>query len=155
MIKLLSAIYEVFNQATIGQPWYPLANGTTFCNLAINFICNAIGYTKFNAPDISHPVMANAIISFMKSSGDWMNIDGNVAQAHANVGALVVAAQFNLEGHGHVCVVIPGEMQFSGHFAKNVPLVMNIGKDVFIGKHAGWAFQEEPQYFALVSSIPK
>lgn len=153
MIKLLSAVYEAFNQATLGQPWSP-SGGETFCNWAVNFICNALGYTKFNAGSVHTPVMANAMVSFMKTSGDWLNIDGSVAQSHVNEGALVIATQLNPEGHGHVCVIIPGEMQFSGHFNKNAPMVMNVGKDVFIGKHAGFAFQEEPSYFVLVSTIP-
>ena len=155
MVKLLSAIYAAYNQATLGQPWYPKPDGTTFCNDAFNFICNAVGYTKFNAPDVAHPVMADPMISFMKTSNDWMNIDGNVAQQHANEGSLVAATLYNSSGHGHVCTVIPGEMMWAGHLAKNVPVVMNIGKDVFIGKEAGYAFTEEPLYFVLCSTIPK
>ena len=153
MIKLLSAAYAAFNNSLIGMPWCP-ANGETFCNLVVNSICNALGYTKFNAGSQNNPVMANAMVTFLQGSPDWLSIDGNVAQAHANVGALVIACQLNPEGHGHVCVVIPGEMQYSGHFAKNAPLVMNVGRDVFIGKHAGFAFQTEPSYFVLISTLP-
>lgn len=154
MIKLLSAVYAAFNQATSGQPWYP-AGGQTFCNLAVNSICNAMGYEKFNAGSVNTPVMANAMVIFMHASNDWLSIDGNVAQAHANVGALVVAGHINPEGHGHVCVVIPGEMRPSAHFGKDAPVVMNVGKDVFIGKDAAYSFRVEPLYFVLVSSIPK
>jgi hypothetical protein len=154
MIKLLASIYAAYNQATIGEPWYP-ANGATFCNMAVNFVCNAFGYLKFNAGSVNTPIMANAMVSFMGTSSDWMSIDGAVAQAHANVGALVIAGQVNPDGHGHVCVVIPGEMQPSAHYAKDVPVVMNVGKDVFIGKPVSFSFQTEPTYFVLVSTIPK
>lgn len=154
MIKLLSAVYAAFNQAVSGQPWYPVA-GQTFCNCAVNFVCNAFGYLKFNVGSVNTPIMANAMVSFMSWSPDWMSIAGDVAQAHANVGALVIAAQSDPAGHGHVCVVIPGEMQASSHYGKNVPVVMNVGKDVFIGKDAAWAFQTEPSYFVLVATIPQ
>lgn len=99
-------------------------------------------------------MLANAMIALMKTSTDWMNIDANVAQAHANVGAFVLAGEINPGGHGHICVVIAGDMKYSDHFSKNAPLVMNVGRDVFIGKHAGFSFQSEPSYFVLVSTIP-
>ncbi len=153
MIKLLSAIYAAYNRSTIGQAWYPDQSGNTFCNFAVNSICNALGYTKFNASSVNTPVAANSMITFLGNSVDWMNIDGNVAQAHANIGALVLAVKSNPAGHGHVCVVIPGEMQYSNNFSKQAPVVMNVGKDVFIGKHSGFAFHEEPSYYVLVNSI--
>lgn len=155
MVKLLATVYDAYNRAvTPDQPWYP-RDGVTFCNLAVNLVCNAFDYTKFNAGSVSTPVVANAMVSFIQKSTDWLMIDGNVAQAHANGGALVVAGQINPAGHGHICVVIPGEMQTSGHLGKDVPVVMNVGKDVFIGKHVGFAFTDEPLYFVLCSTITK
>lgn len=155
MVKLLSAAYDAYNRSNLpGSAWYPKSDGFTFCNLAVNFICNALGYFKFNITGVENPVTANAMVAWMKNSQDWLIIDGDVAQAHANEGALVIAGEVNPAGHGHVCALIPGEIQMSGHFGKGAPIVMNVGKDVFIGKHAGFAFQEEPSYFVLVASLP-
>jgi hypothetical protein len=81
----------------------------------------------------------------------WLKVSGDVAQNHANEGALVVAAQ-KKEGHGHVCVVIPGLLKESGSWGKMAPIVMNVGKDVFIGLKASFSFQTEPDYFLLTST---
>lgn len=156
MIKLLAAIYAAYNQACLNDsehPWYP-RNGETFCNFVVNFVCNTFGYTKFNAGSQNTPVMANAMVTFMQTSSDWMSVSGDVASVHANAGALVIAAELNPAGHGHVAVLCGGEPEYSGHFAKNTPLLMNVGETVFIGKHAGFAFQTEPVFYVLISTIP-
>lgn len=155
--KILSGVYESYNQALPGQPLAPsMENGElkTFCNFSINHVCNEVNYTKFNA-GINLPVSANTMVKTMSDpTGDWMTVAGDVAQYHANQGALVIAGQSNPQGHGHVCVVIPGELKDSGHFVKKVPVVMNVGKDVFIGKPVSFAFQLEPTYFVLKATIP-
>lgn len=154
--RLLASVYDAYNKSLTGQDWAPVfANNvlTTYCNFVVNSICNAVDYTKFNA-GLSSPVSANAMVKSMADpSGDWMAVSGDVAQYHANNGALVIAGQSNVSGHGHVCVVIPGEMKDSSNYVKKVPVVMNVGKDVFIGKPASFAFHLEPTYYVLKSTV--
>ena len=146
--KLLSAVYEAYNNTS----WKP-KNGSTFCNEAVSFICKKMGYAKFDKSETAYPTdadLANAMHDKLSDpQGDWLNIDGSVAQYHANQGALVIASQKNTQGHGHVCMVIPGELVQSENYGKTVPVVMNIGKDVFIGKGVSFAFKKEPSYFVL------
>lgn len=155
--KILSSIYDAFNNSLPGKIWYPSSAGgklTTFCNFAVNSILTDMGYTKFNA-GVNQPISANAMVKSMSDpSGDWMIISGDVAQHHANSGAIVIAGQLNVLGHGHVCIVIPGELKDSGNYVKKVPVVMNVGKDVFIGKPVSFSFQMEPSYFVLKSTVP-
>ncbi|HEX9504287.1 MAG TPA: hypothetical protein VF974_08305 [Patescibacteria group bacterium] len=158
-LKLITAVYQAYNKAGPGQEWHPLlgfdGSITTFCNLAVNLVCNAIGYTKFNAGGVDQPVTANSMFTLMnRETGDWLSIPGDVAQAHANSGALVLAAQMVAGAHGHVCVIIPSEMMDSAHYQKKVPVVMNVGKDVFIGKPVSYAFRAEPTYFVLKETVP-
>ncbi len=150
--KLMNAIYWAYNQG-LGD-WTPGIDGTTYCNFAVNYVCKAIGYMGFGSED---PILANEMIRRMKDpNGDWMVLGSpEVAQAKANEGSLVVAGSAFAGGHGHVCVVIPGLLEYSGTWKKLTPKVMNIGKTIFIGKKASWAFQadNEPDFFGLKETL--
>ena len=159
IIKLIDTVCEVFMMGQHDKPFFP-RNGTTYCNEAVNQVLLKYEYKKFNKPSFDHPynaVWANSMIwEMMNNKNDWMAIAGDVAQCHANCGSVVIAGLKNLNGdHGHVCVVMPGTMSMSGHLNKMVPKVMNIGKDVFIGKGSSYAFHTEPLYFVLLSTIIK
>jgi hypothetical protein len=158
--KLLEAVYRVFNHAcpnpTNPKPkWAPKPDGTTFCNLAVNSICFSFGYVGFARPTKEDPdgvVTANIMHDMMSDpKNGWIKVKIVAAQNYANTGALVVSAQKEA-GHGHVAVVMPGEMKSSGSWGTLAPIIMNIGKDVFLGLKASWAFQSPPDYFVLSST---
>lgn len=153
--KLMMAVYGAYNQA-IPQPdgsrgkWQPImSNGQlveTFCNEAIQFVAqHAEGYHGFDG------LRANAIYDVCVDTKDFYEIDPSQAQVYACQGMFVLAAWKNpdKDGHGHVCVIIPGELFSSESWNDICPIVMNIGKDVFIGKPASFAFSKanKPRYF--------
>src|SRR5258708_9767608 len=120
-LKLITAVYQAYNKAGPGQEWHPLlgfdGSITTFCNLAVNLVCNAIGYTKFNAGGVDQPVTANSMFTLMnRETGDWLSIPGDVAHAHANRAALLLAAQMIAGPHGNVRVIIPTNIIHSPHY---------------------------------------
>lgn len=143
LLRLIDACCEVRD-----NPDYFPKDGKTFCNLAVNYIAMRMGYGGFQT------LMANQITDLISSSLDWIKIDSEVAQYHANNGGFVIAAWKNPEGHGHVVVVRPGEFASSTKWKSDkVPKVINIGKDVSIGKGANYAFAEVPNYYVLKTSI--
>lgn len=149
----MDGVYYAFNQALTG-PWQPQKTPsgiTTFCNFSVNSICKSVGYLKFEVN--SQPLMANEMIRSMKDpNGDWMQLgSGEVAQAKANEGSLVIAGYAVPGGHGHVAVIVPGLLEFSGTWQKLVPRCMNVGQTVFFGKKVSWAFRadQEPDFWGL------
>jgi hypothetical protein len=154
MDKIVQLIYfalKGYNYAVCtpdGLPgiWQPVG-GNTFCNCFINYVCTQLGYDKFRG------LAANDMYDQMADPRNgWLKISGEVAQDHANAGSLVIAAK-KADGHGHVCLVIPGNIEQSGSWGKLAPIVINVGKDVFAGKKCSWAFSEEPDYFVLGTTV--
>ena len=157
--KLIDAICENFMNALPGKPWAPVYDGDTlvrtFCDFFVSGVVKlGFEYTGFINPLTGEAYLADKMVDIMQSSDEWMKeVSGNMAQFHANQGALVVAGWINPDGHGHVCIVRPGIEVFSGHWNKNAPRVANVGKDVFINEDAAYAFIDEPSYFVLKRSI--
>jgi len=88
---------------------------------------------------------------------EWQEVDGATAQMLANAGSLVIAAQGNPSGHGHVCIVRPGRVTYSGKWLRgDVPKVANVSRPEFcrIDRGANFAFAESPQYYALKKFNP-
>lgn len=155
IVRLMESVYSAYNNATPGKEWAPAADGRTFCNEAVNHVAVLNGYILFARPTKDRPTgaaLANHIYEMLANpKNGWLAVTGEVAQAHANEGDLVIAAQQS-NGHGHVCVVIPGEMEDSGSWAKKAPKVLNVGKSVFVGKRASHAFSSEPEFFVLATA---
>ena len=121
----------------------------TYCNQFIQYICNNMGYTEFTGMN------ANEMDSFMSDpKNGWIVIDETVAQTHANNGVIVLASKA-MEGHGHVCLILPGILEKSGSWGKPVPKCVNVGKDVFFGKKLSFAFQAEniPTLYVLAGMV--
>lgn len=74
--------------------------------------------------------VANEMTKYwMKHPEQWQPISLSQAQDYANKGYFVVIGWINpTGGHGHVTVVVPGEMEYSGTFGKKVPVVLEMGK---------------------------
>lgn len=149
---LIDAICEAYDDPHWQPRYIPSHGWITYCNEAVNFICKKFGYTKFDRPESPEPkdaLLANRIDQILRSSGDWGQVSGDEAQDMANQGALVIATLANPSGHGHVCVIRPGQKVWSGTWNQNAPKCMNIGKENFIGKKASWAFRRVPDFFFL------
>ena len=143
VFRLIDAICEARENKNFSPQ-----EGTTFCNVAVNYIAQRVGYEALQGK------IANEIVDFLAASRDWLKIEPDVAQYHANNGGLVIAGWKNLAGHGHVAVVRPGEFATSAKLKSDkVPKVLNIGTTIALDKGANYAFGEMPNYFVLKSSI--
>jgi hypothetical protein len=157
--KLMELVYKVHQFGFQGEKWDPSLNSTTGeivtkCNEAVNFVSKNMGYFLFDIPNTRNPddaILANAMIDMMENrKEEWELLDIEAAQDQANQGRLIIAGWKNPTGdHGHVCVVIPGLIEFSGTLNSKVPKIINIGKSNFIGKKASFAFSELPKYYGL------
>ena len=135
-----------------GRPWSPTKD-LTYCNYFVHGVCRALGYGQFTHNGTTRPMLANEMIDFISDSKNgWIKVEGEVAQYHANAGVLVIAGKKE-DDHGHVCIVRPGEFQFSPQWGKKSPRVANIGKSVFIDHSCSYAFVNEPDFFALTEMI--
>ena len=152
--KLIDAICENFMNALMNRPWAPqmIQNDdktmtlVTYCNQFVNGVATSLGYTSLSG------MTADQICAFVMTSPEWTNITWDVAQSHANGGALVIACQ-SANPHGHVCIIRPGVPLPSGHFGHPAPRCANVGGSVFIDKDVAYAFQIEPAYYCLNSTI--
>lgn len=162
--RLIDACCEIFERSLVGGDLSD-ANGVTHCNEAVNYVAKAMGYNGFDklkTLDPTDAILANQMYDAMASNPEWMEVDGTVAQAHANNGALVIAAWKNPTGiHGHVAVVRPGQLTHSMKWANQppqparIPKIVNVGKAEcrYIARGANWSFGEEPKYFVLKATL--
>ena len=162
--KLVDAICEVFEKSLPGGELAD-RDGVTHCNEAVSYVAKKLGYSGFDQIRTADPddaILANRMFDLMATDPEWLQIDGIVAQSHANTGALVVAAWKNPGGvHGHVAVVRPGTLTYSAKWgnqvpqAPRIPKVANVGKAEYryIARGANWAFGDEPAYFVLKATL--
>ncbi len=157
--KIMDGVYEAYSLALEDGPFHPIRGDDgwiTFCNEAFNLICNRVGYDGFDRSSPIRPfgaLSANQMFDAMtKNFGEWRVVTSALgAQDLVNTGALVCAAFKNETGHGHIATVIPGTAEPSASWGSPAPKLFNVGKDIFIGKKASFAFQknEMPTYFTL------
>ena len=117
----------------------------SFCNIAFARIAfGTMGYESF------HELTANQIYDHLWQLWDPILPD----QAHklAEDGFFVAAARKD-KPHGHVAVVAPGPMVYSGKWKIEVPLVYNVGGNKKNGESmngiigANYAFANPPDFF--------
>jgi hypothetical protein len=106
------------NQPTVGE---------THCNEAAMFIAQAMGCGELQG------LMADQQYAKMLANvgGHWAKVTGAEASQHAIAGGLAFAAASSGmlgETHGHICVIEPEPMRFSGSLNKLVPEVCNVGR---------------------------
>ena len=123
----------------VNDPSLVPQGGTTYCNLAVQRVCKALGYDGFAG------LMANQIFELCSQSEDWEAVDAGAASAAANRGVLCLAAQHG-DPHGHVAALYTAPMVWSQKWGKSAPTLANVGeRNGVMG--ANWAFAAEPTYF--------
>lgn len=134
--------------AVRAQPDLAPRDGKTFCNIALDRILGLYGATRLTDA-AGHVLCANDMVDRMRASLRlWTPVSGEVATARASVGTLVVAAQGNPCGHGHVAPVYPAGMEKSGSWGKFVPVLSNVGvKNAIL--RASQCFAKEPLYYSV------
>lgn len=122
----------------------------TFCNWGVRLIAESVfGFSEFN--DLN----ANAIYQKLSTDKKWRRVPAETAASLAVTGNMVIAAQFNPAGSGHVAFVLPGEVLEAGKWSKaqgkvvKAPTVANVGPINGI-KTANHYFGTEPEYFVKV-----
>lgn len=123
------AVLKAACDTALANPAFQPKNGNTFCNFAVEQIAGALGCHELDG------LMADDIYQLMASnaSGRWKKVSGSDATIHALDGGLAIAglpSQRLNEARGHVAVVAPVGMQFSGSLKHDVPVLANLGKTV-------------------------
>ena len=127
----------------------------THCDGFVGEVASWYGFNDF-LPD---EVMANTIHKHMENHPDqWRKVAGpaydyGLAIEAANQGCLLIAAQTNPNGHGHVAIIAPepnGEK--SGSWNKIAPFAANVGKTCWYGKRLSNAFVQEPETYLYIGS---
>lgn len=93
----------------------------TKCNIGTRQIAEEMGCFIFKP---NH--LANDMYDIMAASPEFTKDTGERAVEHAKNGGLAIAAK-KYKIKGHVAVVFPGPMVYSGSWKKSVPLVANVG----------------------------
>lgn len=125
----------------------------THCNIGAERVAVSQGCDELTGPD-GKALMADQQYGVMDAndSGRWTKVVGEVATEHALGGGLAIACASSAmlhEEHGHIAVVYPAPMEFSGSLKRDVPIVANIGKEDHKEKES-MAFpvaEGEPDYF--------
>lgn len=119
----------------------------THCNAAVAFIAVKMGCMELTGR------LANDMCDYFTARPDtWSPLPIEKAQELANQGSLVIAARKD-DPHGHVCVCMPGIAKTSGKWNCRAPAVVNIGREVFIGKGLNYAFKDIPLLYVWRPSL--
>lgn len=125
---------------------------TTFCNLAVQAVLDAFGYTALDN------MMADAMMRVIRNSSDFVRMKMEDGQFNADLGTVIIAGldggQLG-QGHGHVCTLTPGKAEWSGHWNSTAPACLSIGRSgiCFRSKGVNWAFVPEPELWAWKPSL--
>lgn len=133
-LNLLDAIH-----LPLCRPEYQPQDGVTHCNGYVAEVAELMGFKGLDM------LLANEIITRISQNPQWSEIPMNKAQDLANGGALIVAG-LKGETHGHVAIVCPGKLKSSGRWG-TAPSLANVGKEVWIGKGANFAFSDPPTFW--------
>ena len=130
------------------EKYEQLADGTTFCNIALHAILTELdmGAVVWDY-ERQRPMLANYIADKMENLCKELTF--NEAFTKANEGSVVIAAM-KMPYHGHVALVYPFPGRYtSGKWKRaDVPCVANIGKENGI-MPLNWAFGGTPRLWLL------
>jgi hypothetical protein len=128
----------------------------TFCNVFTRDVCAWFGWKDFEATDRDQ---AGEITRFMSAHPTrWRLVSPEDAARCATLGHLVVAGQVrkpqssDVPGKwystGHVCIVAPGQSEYSNKWSMLVPVCANVGGSNWYGKPLSFAFgKDQPELF--------
>ena len=135
-------------QGTPGSP-----DRVTFCNYATCSIIKAVGGPMDALTNASGtPNLANTDARTLANSPRWREVTPQEAQNLTNRGVIVVAAQANTGGHGHVATVRPELMPGLAQGLGQAPLMNNIGSKLEIAPAANTFSRSQPvRYYAPVN----
>ena len=136
--------FRILLEEVIHDPKFQPCDGTTFCNMAVQKVCNA-----FDVYDLDG-MMANQMVAALEAGmlKGWAACTAQEATRHALDGGLALAGK-QYVGHGHIAVVWPGSMDFAGSYGKEVPMLANVGSKNGV-LNLGWVFaakKGEPGYW--------
>lgn len=116
----------------------------TFCNRAVQRAAERYGCVLFAG------LTANMITARLAAGlPGWRRVTGIQASLHALAGGLAIAAK-QYPRNGHVAVVAPRPVAWSGSWGRSVPYVANVGRPPNAVKKVSEAFlvaSGEPDYF--------
>jgi len=126
------------DDARNNQDYAPDPDGTTYCNIATAEIATRVGAPA--APlqnENSVPYLANRQAQNLANSQQYRVVTADEAQRLANQGQIVIGAQENPRGHGHIATVRPTGVTGDAPHAGNGPLINHIGNHVGIYPQSG------------------
>lgn len=138
--------------AVFADKSYSPLDDKTYCNLATQDVLRRLGYDKLDL------MIADHMYAYISSSKEWLRKPMADAILLVQEGTIIVAILPSIalnELHGHVNTLTPGSADFSGRWDSKTPLCMNLGRvgTCFRARGINWAFQIEPEIYALVSSL--
>lgn len=142
----VSRLRSLCEDAVTRKEWQPTEK-STFCNFASAWFANHYGFSGLKGK------LANDQVRALKDNPSWEVVDTTTAIKQARFGSLVLAGK-EYDDHGHIATCYPGISAYSGTWAKEVPLVANVGRNngVMPCSQAFPVRQGEPFYFLLRSS---
>ena len=115
----------------------------TYCNFFVESVCHWFGYFGLDN------LMANQMYDILRTNNIlWKHINNDEAIQWAFQGKLVIAAQQNLNAHGHINVIAPENQKIhSEKWNQDVPLCANVGSNNFYGRGINFGFKLPPEIF--------
>ena len=135
---------------------------TTHCNQGSLAVANGMGCHEFDPPANGEPYTADQLYSFFqKDTSGFVEKMMEDVQALVNQGSLIFASLPSgilQESHGHIVSLTPGDMVWSDHLGKDVPVCLNISTKELSSRSIGlnWAFpmsRATPRFFAWKESL--
>ena len=117
-------------EAVSNSAWLRTPDGRTFCNRALAFVAQGMGYF-FPAAEL-----ANDMIDHMAADPRWTEDSMERAHSHAMRGGVAVAALQD-HPHGHVGTLAPLPMEESTTWVCAVPMIANVGEENGIMRLSG------------------
>jgi hypothetical protein len=152
IIKDPKMLNEVQDIVFANKSYWPMEDGTTFCNLATHEVLRRLNYEGLK------DMTADQMHEFISMSKEWLIKPMSDAQSLANEGVILLAIlpSHKLgQSHGHVATLTTGQGDFSGKWNCRTPFCMNLGRTgtCFRARGINWAFQVVPEIYALVSTL--
>lgn len=119
----------------------PLSDGTTFCNVFMNMLMDKLGVPF--APWGQWGALANNQIAWVDAAnGGWYPVaSAQQAIQLALQGKVVIATYYNINGHGHLAIVLP--------VAGSVPEIAQAGSRNYNEAPITWGFGNiKPIFYA-------